>query len=72
MTSLKAAGLVVALAMALAGCVAVPLMPGDGRYDGELCVAIATGPLNCGAAQVSLSKGRAKLRVSDKIGRAHV
>lgn len=56
-----------ALAAMLGGCSTVPRVPADGLYDGELCTAVGTGPLNCGAADVFLSKNRAKLRVSDLI-----
>ena len=56
-----------ALPIALAGCSVLQPAPGDGAFDGELCVASGSGPLNCGPAKVSLSNGRAKVRVSDFI-----
>lgn len=56
-----------ALATTLAGCSLHQQVPGDGVFDGELCVASGSGPLNCGSANVSLSHGRAKVRVSDFI-----
>ncbi len=49
----------------LAGCCTLQPLPADGLYAGELCTAVVAGPLNCGAADVFLSKGRAKVRVSD-------
>lgn len=49
----------------LAGCSTLQRVPADGLYAGELCTAVAAGPLNCGAADVFLSKGRAKVGVSD-------
>ena len=52
-------------ALALTGCASIHQAADDGRYDGELCVASGSGPLNCGAADVFLSHGRAKVRVSD-------
>ncbi len=55
----------VALAIGLAGCAQIPQLPGDGRYDGELCVATGTEAPRCGAAEVSLSNGRAQVQVSD-------
>ena len=51
----------------LAGCSTLQRVPADGLYAGELCTAVAAGPLNCGAADVFLSKARAKVRVSDFI-----
>ena len=57
----------VVLALGLAGCSVAPRAPSDGRYDGELCVATGAGPPNCGAAQVSLANGRAKVRVNDLV-----
>ena len=54
-----------ALAATLTGCSVLQRVPADGLYNGELCTATAAGPLNCGAAAVSLSNGRAKVRVSD-------
>ena len=57
----------VALAALLTGCATVQRVPADGLYDGELCTAVATGPLNCGAAQVLLAQDRAKVGVSDLI-----
>ena len=54
-----------ALSIVLAGCSVLAPVPGDGIFDGELCVASGSGPLNCGSAKVSLSNGRAKVRVSD-------
>ncbi|MEO6626660.1 MAG: hypothetical protein ABIN37_17815 [Burkholderiaceae bacterium] len=56
-----------ALAIGLAGCAVSRPVPADGLYNGELCTAAVTGPLNCGAADAWLSNGRAKLRVSDFI-----
>jgi len=56
-----------ALAVALTGCAALQRAPDNGLYAGELCVAVAAGALNCGAAEVSLSNSRAKVRVSDFI-----
>ena len=56
-----------ALAAALTGCSVLQRAPADGRYNGELCTATVAGPLNCGAADISLSNGRAKVRVSDFI-----
>jgi len=55
----------VVFALALTGCAVLPRVPGDGLYNGELCTAAAGGPLDCGAADVSLSNGLAKVRVSD-------
>ncbi len=57
----------VALAVMLAGCTTLQRVPADGLYVGELCTAVVGGPLNCGAAEVVLSEGRAKVRVSDFI-----
>ena len=51
----------------LAGCSTFQWVPADGLYAGELCTAVVAGPLNCGAADVFLSKGRAKVGVSDFI-----
>lgn len=51
----------------LAGCASLQRVPADGLYAGELCTAVASGPLNCGAAEVFLSRDRAKVRVSDFI-----
>ena len=51
----------------LAGCSTLQRVPSDGLYAGELCTAVAAGPPNCGAADVFLSKARAKVRVSDFI-----
>ena len=51
----------------LAGCSALHRVPADGLYAGELCTAVVAGSLNCGAADVFLSKGRAKVGVSDFI-----
>ena len=56
-----------ALAAALTGCSVLQRAPADGRYNGELCTATVAGPLNCGAADISLSNGRAKVSVSDFI-----
>lgn len=56
-----------AFALGLTGCSALQRQPEDGLYAGELCTAAPTGPLNCGAANVLLSNGRAKVRVSDFI-----
>ncbi len=56
-----------ALALALAGCSTLQPVPADGLYAGELCTAVVAGPLHCGAADVFLSKGRAKVGVSDFI-----
>ena len=56
-----------ALAILLTGCSTVPRLPADGLYDGELCTAVGSGPLNCGAADVFLAKDRAKVRVSDLV-----
>lgn len=55
------------LAVMLAGCSALQRLPADGLYAGELCTAVGAGPLNCGAADVFLSRGRAKVGVSDFI-----
>ena len=57
----------ITLAIMLAGCSTFQRVPADGLYDGELCTAVVAGPLNCGAAEVFLSKDRAKVRVSDFI-----
>ena len=57
----------ITLAALLAGCSTVQRVPADGLYAGELCTAVATGPLNCGTADVFLAKDRAKVRVSDLI-----
>lgn len=57
----------IALAAMLTGCSTVQRLPAEGLYAGELCTAVATGPLNCGAADVLLAKDRAKVRVSDLI-----
>ena len=51
----------------LAGCSTLQRVSADGLYAGELCTAVAAEPLNCGAADVFLSKARAKVRVSDFI-----
>jgi len=56
-----------ALAVALSGCAVLKNKPDDGMYNGELCVAVGAGTLNCGAAEVSLSNSRAKVRVSDMV-----
>lgn len=56
-----------ALVVELGGCSTVQRLPADGLYAGELCTAVVAGPLNCGAADVFLSKGRAKVGVSDFI-----
>ncbi len=55
------------LALTLAGCSTLPQVPANGLYTGELCTAVADGPLNCGAADVFLANDRAKVRVSDII-----
>ena len=57
----------ITLAIMLAGCSTLQRVPADGLYAGELCTALVAGPLNCGAAEVFLSKDRAKVRVSDFI-----
>ena len=57
----------ITLVIMLAGCSMLQRVPTDGLYVGELCTAVVTGPLNCGAAEVFLSKDRAKVRVSDLI-----
>lgn len=58
----------VALATMLAGCSTLQQrVPADGLYAGELCTAVVAGPLDCGAADVFISKDRAKVRVSDLI-----
>jgi hypothetical protein len=57
----------VTLAILLAGCSTLHRVPADGLYAGELCTAVMAGPLDCGAADVFLSKGRAKVGVSDFI-----
>lgn len=59
--------LAIVLAIALAGCSTLHRMPADGLYVGELCTAVADGPLNCGAADALLSRHRAKVRASDFI-----
>lgn len=51
----------------LAACSTVPQKPANGLYDGELCTAVGTGPLNCGAALAFLSGDRAKVQVSDLV-----
>jgi hypothetical protein len=56
-----------ALAIVLAGCSALQRLPAPGLYAGELCTAVADGPLHCGAADVFLAPDRAKVRVSDFI-----
>ena len=61
--ALRLAGVV--FATGLIGCATLQQVPADGRYDGELCVSAASGAPNCGTAEVSLFKGRAKVRVSD-------
>ena len=55
------------LAVILTGCSTLQRLPADGLYAGELCTAAVAGPLNCGAAEVLLFQGRAKVRVSDFI-----
>lgn len=55
------------LSVLLAGCAAPRSRPADGLYAGELCVATGTQARNCGAADVSLSNRRAKVRVSDLV-----
>jgi hypothetical protein len=68
MHSLGASRFIVSiLALTLAGCSTLPRVPANGLYAGELCTAVADGPLNCGAADVFLSNDRAKVRVSDII-----
>ena len=57
----------VVLAILLTGCSTLPQLPQDGLYAGELCTAVVAGPLHCGAAEVFLSRDRAKVRVSDFI-----
>ena len=57
----------ITLAVLLAGCSTVQRVPADGLYAGELCTAVGTGPLNCGAADVYLARDRAKVRVSDLV-----
>ena len=57
----------IALAILLASCSSLQRVPADGVYAGELCTAVAAGPLDCGAAEVLLFKDRAKVRVSDFI-----
>lgn len=59
--------LATALAIVLVGCTVVPQRPAPGLYAGELCTAVADGPLHCGAAEVFLARDRAKVRVSDFI-----
>ncbi|MBC7956199.1 MAG: hypothetical protein H7Y33_10065 [Cytophagales bacterium] len=40
--------------------------PQDGRYDGLLCVSVATTSANCGPVEVELNNGtQAQVRVSD-------
>jgi len=40
--------------------------PQDGRYDGQLCVTIASTRTNCGPVAVELSNGtQAQVRISD-------
>jgi len=60
-------GVLIVIAASLAGCSVVQRVPSDGLYAGELCVGTGSNPPNCGAAEVSLSKGRAKVRVSDLV-----
>jgi len=55
------------LAVMLGGCSSLNRVPAEGLHAGELCTAVVAGPLNCGAADVFLSKGRAKVGVSDFI-----
>lgn len=57
----------IAFVLVLGGCAALQRVPGDGLYAGELCTAAPARGLDCGAADVSLSGGRAKVRVSDLI-----
>ncbi len=51
----------------LASCSTLHRVPADSFYAGELCTAVMAGPLDCGAAEVFLSKNRAKVSVSDFI-----
>jgi hypothetical protein len=39
--------------------------PPDGRYDGQLCVSVATASANCGPVEVALNNTQAEVRVSD-------
>ena len=56
-------------ALVLAGLLAaaaVPAAPAAGRYEGRFCVAIRSGPPDCGPVQVDLRRAdQALVRVSD-------
>ena len=60
----------VALAtLAVAACSIVRGAPTDGHYDGELCVATRDNRPSCGPAEVSISRGQARVQVSDIVYR---
>ena len=60
----------VALAtLTVAACSIVRGAPSDGQWDGELCVATNANPPSCGPAEVSLTRGQARVQVSDIVYR---
>ena len=54
--------------LAVAAC-SIVRGPTDGHYDGELCVATNANPPSCGPAEVSISRGQARVQVSDIVYR---
>ena len=58
-------------ALLVAGCAGLSQAPPDGRYEGELCVASAAQPPDCGAVEAWLfnGSGNAQVMVSDIVYR---
>jgi hypothetical protein len=53
----------------VAACASLPSPPSDGRYAGELCVAQAARPADCGPVQLTLASDVVLVRVSDMVYR---
>ena len=62
---------VLVVATILSGCAGLSQAPPDGRYEGELCVASAAKPPDCGAVEAWLfnGSGNAQVLVSDIVYR---
>ncbi|MFM6992467.1 MAG: hypothetical protein ACKOWD_14560 [Rhodoferax sp.] len=50
-------------------CASLPSPPSDGRYTGELCVAQAARPADCGPARLTLASDVVLVQVSDMVYR---
>jgi hypothetical protein len=66
--ALQRATLGIACGLAVA-CASLPSSPSDGRYAGELCVAQAARPADCGPVQLMLASDVVLVRVSDMVYR---